>query len=78
MAIIIFKKLSQKNAQKAIIGINKFFEDNPKRRICRTNLFFKVRRGHVAEDVLKHAEPINQFSANELAINRILKRTIHL
>jgi hypothetical protein len=53
VGFIVFKKLTKKEADENISGINQFFKDNPSRKICRTDLF-KVRRGHVEEDVYSH------------------------
>lgn len=52
---VFFKKLTQKNAQSTYNRAKKFFKNNPKRRVCRTDLF-NIRRGHVKDDILKHAE----------------------
>lgn len=62
--IVIYEKMSRKEidkaAKEAIKGITKFFEDNPKRRICKAELFYgqvvKVRKNHIKEDVLAAAE----------------------
>lgn len=54
-SFVVYKKLDQKVAQETYDGIKKWFEDNPKRKVCRTDIF-KVRRGHIAEDILKHSE----------------------
>lgn len=53
---IISKKLTRKEADDAIVTITRFFELHPNRRICRTDLGWSVRRGHVVEDVEKHLE----------------------
>ncbi len=50
---IIFKKLTLIEALDSIIQIQQFFRENPRRKICRTDLF-KVRRNHIIEDILKH------------------------
>tara|TARA_Y100000310_G_scaffold219114_1_gene220514 strand:- start:98 stop:283 length:186 start_codon:yes stop_codon:yes gene_type:complete len=52
---IVFKKLSQEEAQDAYDGIKRWFEDNPKRKKCHTDVF-DVRRGHIKEDILSHSE----------------------
>lgn len=53
--IILMRKLTQEEAQENISQIEAWFKVNPKRRVCRSDLF-KVRRGHVSEDVMKHAD----------------------
>ena len=55
MALIIFRKLDRTTANKLINMANKFFKENPKRKICRTDLF-DIRRGHVTEDINRHSE----------------------
>ena len=51
---IVTKKLTIKEALDSIVGIEKWFADNPTRKICQTDVF-KVRRGFSATDILKHA-----------------------
>jgi hypothetical protein len=60
--LLVFKKILSKEElediyKKAIIDIQKWFENNPKRKICRTEWIygesFKVRRKHVKEDIEK-------------------------
>lgn len=53
--IIVYRKLTKQEAEDNIAAIEQWFKDNPKRNICRTDLF-KVRRNHVREDVMEHAE----------------------
>ena len=70
MTIIIFKKLSLTEAKRGIKQIEQWFQDNPKRRICRTDTF-EVRRGRVIEDILEHTEPkavetIKKYNNNEI------------
>lgn len=55
MRILIFKKLSLQNAVENMELIEKFFLYNPKKQVCITDLF-KVRRGRIVEDVLKHTD----------------------
>lgn len=55
---IVFQKLTQKEAIETIRDIEKWFNANPKKKQCKTDLFV-VRRGHIAEDVLKHSENIS-------------------
>ena len=51
---IVMNKMNQKEAQDNYDGIKKWFENNPKRRVCRTDCF-KVRRKYIKEDILKHS-----------------------
>jgi hypothetical protein len=53
--IVIFSRLSQKQATFAFKGITQWFKDHPKRRTCQTE-HFAVRRGHIAEDILQHSQ----------------------
>ena len=58
MKTVITQKLTPEEAELNIKGIEQWFKDNPNRRMCRTDLW-KVRRGHVREDVMKHAKKAN-------------------
>ena len=54
-------------AAKSIEGVDKFFQKNPTRRVCKVKFWDgvikPVRRKHVAEDIMKEAkEAIRQFS----------------
>jgi hypothetical protein len=49
---IFFKKFTPEEAKDIIVDISQWFRDNPKRRMCQTDLGFKVRRGHITEDVM--------------------------
>lgn len=53
MSIIISKKLEIEEAIDSMPKIEEWFKKNPKRKICQTDNF-KVRRGFVATDILKH------------------------
>jgi hypothetical protein len=55
MTLLIYKKFTAEQAKDIVQKLNGWFRDNPKRKVCHTNLF-KVRRGHVVEDVLFHCE----------------------
>ena len=50
--LIIYKKFTLEEAEKYISQIEKWFKDNPKRKVCQTDLF-KVYKGHVREEILK-------------------------
>ncbi len=52
---VIYSLLDQKSAQYCYDGIKKWFKDNPDRDDCQTETF-KVRRGHLKEDILQHCE----------------------
>ena len=52
MAIIISRKLTLSEALVAIPSVEQWFKENPKRKICQTDLW-KVRRGFVGTDILK-------------------------
>lgn len=51
--LVVFKKLSIKEALEYIPKIEQWFKDNPTRKICKTDLF-QVRRGFVGTDILNH------------------------
>lgn len=61
--IIVYKNVSKsvilKEAKSNIPLIEKWFADNPRRRVCYTQFWYgkmaNVRRGHVKEDVDKQA-----------------------
>ena len=55
MAIIIFKKLSIDEAITAMKDFERWFRENPKRKICQSD-FFKVKRGYLVETILKHTK----------------------
>lgn len=52
---IISTKLKINEALDTMIDIEKWLKDNPKRKICQTDIF-KVRRGYVVKDILKHTD----------------------
>ncbi len=52
---IVYKKFTLKQAERCIAQLEKWFENNPKRKVCRTDLF-EVRRDHVREEILKHTQ----------------------
>lgn len=57
MLFRIFKKLTKEEAEDNIKNLDIWFKNNPRRRVCRTDLF-KVRKGHIREDVTKHMENV--------------------
>ena len=59
--IIIRQKLTREEAEKNIALIAQWFKDNPRRKVCRTDLW-KVRRGFVREDINNHSEVENEKS----------------
>lgn len=50
--IIVYTPLSQREATKTYKAIKQWFVDNPKRKVCQTDLL-KVRKAHLKEDFLK-------------------------
>lgn len=55
MAFIISKKLTLVETLDSMPKIEEWFKKNPSRKICQTDTF-KVRRGFVATDLLKHTD----------------------
>jgi hypothetical protein len=53
MKIIVTEKLTVKEAFESIPKIEEWFKQNPTRKVCQTD-YFKVRRGFVGTDILKH------------------------
>lgn len=49
---IIVEKLNKKIAKKNFKLLQKWFDDNPRRRVCNTD-YGKVRRAHMKEDFLR-------------------------
>ncbi|MEK6879799.1 MAG: hypothetical protein AABY22_09345 [Nanoarchaeota archaeon] len=56
MSFILFNKFNKKDAKKLLTDMEEWFKNNPKRRVCYTDLF-KIRRNHIKEDILKHCLP---------------------
>lgn len=50
---IISRKLNVLEALEVMERMEIWFRDNPRRKICQTEIW-KVRRGHLVEDILKH------------------------
>ena len=50
---VIYTKPSKTTLRKLVKEINKWFEDNPRRRVCNTDLLehTKIRKGRVLEDL---------------------------
>lgn len=50
----------KREGEKAVAGIEKWFADNPKRRVCNAEVWYgkraKIRKGHVQEDMDKAVE----------------------
>jgi hypothetical protein len=53
---VIMKRLTLAEADETIKGITQWFKDNPRRKVCHTDCYFKVRKNHIREDVMIHAE----------------------
>jgi len=49
----VFKKFTKTEAKILIEELEQWFKDNPKRRVCNTDLF-KVKKGKIKETVLRH------------------------
>jgi hypothetical protein len=62
--ILVFKKLTAEEAIVAMGDIEKWFRNNPRRRVCNSDLF-KIRRGYLVEDVLKHSSYVSPSSPKE-------------
>lgn len=62
--LVVFEKLPYRDAKEFCVQVEEWFVGNPKRKVCRTDLF-KVRKGHVQEDVMKHALLPNQVDNND-------------
>lgn len=61
MTFIITPKLTHAEARDNIAQIQDWFDGNPTRRICHTDLGWNVRRKHIIEDVLKHTQDPEGF-----------------
>ena len=61
---VCYSKLSEKEIRKtakdAIVGIKKFFEEHPRRRVCHAELWYgkqvAIRRNSVDEEIQKVVE----------------------
>ena len=53
-ALIVSAKLTAEEAIGAMRSIVKWFADNPKRNVCRTDRGWAVHRGTIARDILDH------------------------
>ena len=51
--IFVYKRFNQKDAQQNYDGIRKWFEQNPRRKVCRTDVG-EIRRSRIKEDLLEH------------------------
>ena len=57
MTLIVYKRLKHSEALRNMENIEKWFRNNPKKRVCKTDLF-NVRRGYIVKDILKHTKPL--------------------
>ena len=57
MTIIVWKKMKFSEALKNARDIEKWFRDNPKKKICKTDLF-EIRKGYLIEDILEHTKEL--------------------
>lgn len=55
-SFIVFDPLNQKEATKTWKGLKQWFADNPRRKVCTTDLG-KIRRTFMKEDFLKYCAP---------------------
>lgn len=55
MALIIFPKLTKEEADVCIKDIQEWFTKNPRRKVCKTDLF-TVRRNSIVQDILRHTK----------------------
>lgn len=54
--IIITKRMSKTETKNAVALLTKWFEDNPRRKVCNADLngiFVKVKRNSIKEDVVR-------------------------
>lgn len=57
--IVIYNKLTKKelkaSAKETIAKVNEWFNNNPRRKVCKAELWYgkvhKIRRDHVEEDI---------------------------
>lgn len=64
--ITLYKRLTRKqalaHAEEAIVGIDTFFANNPKRRVCHANIFYQhritIKKKTVRKQVLAHVEAL--------------------
>jgi hypothetical protein len=56
--IAIYPRFTKKQAKTAAPKIEKWFEENPKRRVCWTEVYGgrRIRRNHVLEDLMALVE----------------------
>lgn len=55
MTLIVFNKLTAEQVIEVAYKSEQVFIANPHKKVARNDLF-SVRRGHIMEDTLKHAE----------------------
>lgn len=66
MRFIVFPKLSIENALDIIQKIEQWFKENPSRKVCNTENF-KVRRGFVGTDILKHTAALPKVTKSQVS-----------
>ena len=52
---LIFRKFTKAEAKILIEDLEQWFKDNPKKRVCHTDLF-DVKKGKIKETVLRHTK----------------------
>jgi len=53
---VIQRKLTKAEAEANIKAIEAWFKANPRRKVCITDAYGKIRKGHVREEMMVHAE----------------------
>jgi hypothetical protein len=54
--IALYKRMTARQTKSAVKKLEQWFKDNPRRRVCGAELnglYFKLRKNHVKEDVVK-------------------------
>ena len=54
--IVVYKRLTARQTKSAVKKLEKWFADNPRRKICNAELngcFVKVRKRSIKEDIVK-------------------------
>ncbi len=67
---IFYQKLNTEEALETMRNIIVWFKENPTRRVCNTDLF-KIRRSHIAEDILKRTKKVPDKLTNHAAVGSV-------
>lgn len=67
MSMFVFRrKLTKAQCEDVARQVEEWFLKNPRRRICRADLWKKsIRKGHVLEDILKLEQPTEEGQPTE-------------